>query len=79
MWDGAFEWDDAKAARNLARHGVGFEAARAVFHDAFAIERADRRADYGEPRFITIGMVNNRLPCVAYILRGEIIRIISAR
>lgn len=26
--DPEFEWDDAKAARNLARHGVGFEAIR---------------------------------------------------
>ena len=33
-----FEWDDAKAAENYAKHGIGFETASRVFDDAFAIE-----------------------------------------
>jgi len=37
MRDDDFEWDRAKAAANLARHGVSFEAARLAFSDAFAI------------------------------------------
>jgi uncharacterized protein len=32
-----FEWNDDKAAHNLAAHGVSFEAAREVFKDPFAI------------------------------------------
>jgi uncharacterized DUF497 family protein len=32
-----FEWDDAKAAANLAKHGVSFEQARDAFDDPFAI------------------------------------------
>jgi hypothetical protein len=33
-----FEWDDAKAARNLRDHGVGFAQAVATCRDPFAVE-----------------------------------------
>jgi uncharacterized DUF497 family protein len=79
MRDEFFEWDDSKAARNWLSHGVRFEAARDVFKDAFAIEWADGSHDDAEERFVTIGMVESRLLFVAYTLRGERIRIISAR
>jgi len=74
-----FEWDDAKAAANVARHGVSFEAARLAFADVFAIARQDRLQDYGEDRHALLGMVDNRLLHVAYTLREERVRIISAR
>lgn len=79
MDDGEFAWDDAKAVSNLAKHGVSFEAARAVFRDTFAIEWADHAQDDPEPRFVTVGMVENRLLLVAYTVRGIVVRIISAR
>ena len=79
MNDGAFQWDDAKAAANFAKHGVTFEAARLAFTDIFAIEEIDDREDYGEERLLRIGMSGDRLLFVAYVLRGETIRIISAR
>ena len=79
MDDDAFEWDDAKAAENYARHGVSFETAKRVFDDAFAIERLDDREDYGEERFSILGMVDGRLLFVAYTLRNGTIRIFSAR
>ena len=60
-------------------HGVTFEMARDVFKDPFAIEWLDDREDYGEDRYVIIGMVDNRLLYVAYAMRGEAIRIISAR
>ena len=75
-----FEWNEAKARANLRSHGVSFELARTVFRDPFAIERLDDRKDYGEPRFVIIGMAEGRvLLSVAYTERGEKIRIISAR
>jgi uncharacterized DUF497 family protein len=74
-----FEWDAVKAAQNEANHGVTFEMARDVFKDPFAIEWLDDREDYGEDRYVIIGMVSNHLLFVAYTLRGEAIRIISAR
>jgi uncharacterized protein len=79
MFDDAFEWDEAKAEGNLRKHGVGFEAARIVFQDAFAIERNDTRRDYGEERFVITGMVKGRPLTVVYTERGDYIRIISAR
>lgn len=79
MDDGEFSWDDVKALANVSKHGVSFEAARAVFRDTFAIEWADASQDDPEPRFVTVGMVENRLLLVAYTMRGQAIRIISAR
>ncbi len=43
MGGDSFEWDEAKAAENYAKHGVPFERARAVFKDPFAIEYEDDR------------------------------------
>ena len=74
-----FEWDDRKAAANLARHGVGFSEARRAFDDPYAFEIEDRRGSYGEDRYVLLGMVGQRLLAVAHTLRGERIRIISAR
>ncbi len=79
MQDGEFEWDDGKAALNRRNHGVSFEMAREVFKDIFATEWTDDRLGYAEQRFVTVGMVEGRLLFVAYTLRGERIRIISAR
>jgi uncharacterized DUF497 family protein len=75
-----FEWHDAKAAANLQAHGVSFELARTVFKDAFGIERLDDRENYGEERFVIIGMAEGSvLLYVAYTERAGRIRIISAR
>jgi len=75
-----FEWDKAKAKANWKLHGVAFELAKTVFRDPFAIERLDDREDYGEARFVIIGMAEGQtLLFVAYAEREERIRIISAR
>ncbi len=79
MSDDDFEWDEAKAAENDARHGVSFDTAKKVFKDPFAIERLDDREDYGEDRFNIFGMVEGRLLFVVYTLRNGTIRLISAR
>jgi uncharacterized DUF497 family protein len=79
MEDDAFAWDDAKAAENEAKHGVSFETARAVFRDPFAVERLDDREDYGEDRFILIGMAEGAVLTVVYTERDGRFRLISAR
>ncbi|HEY4775469.1 MAG TPA: BrnT family toxin [Xanthobacteraceae bacterium] len=75
----AFEWDEAKAAENYAKHGVSFEMATKVFKDPFAVERLDDREDYGEDRFILIGAAEGAVLAVVYTERNGRIRIISAR
>ena len=74
-----FEWGDAKAAENYTRHGVSFDLAKKVFNDPFAVERIDDRQDYGEERYIIIGLADGDLLFVAYTEREERIRLISAR
>jgi uncharacterized DUF497 family protein len=79
MDDDAFEWDEAKNAENYAKHGVDFETARLVFRDPFAIERLDDREDYGEDRFILIGIAEGVVLTIVHTERSGRIRLISAR
>ena len=75
-----FEWHDAKAEANLQAHGVSFDLAKTVFKDPFAVERLDDREDYGEERFVLIGIAEgNVVLFVAYAEREGRMRIISAR
>lgn len=75
-----FEWHEAKAEANLQAHGVSFDLAKSVFKAPFAIERLDDRKDYGERRFVIIGMAEGHVVLfVAFTEREERIRIISAR
>ena len=74
------EWDAAKAARNLSKHGISFEDAELVFYDTGRIETYDGRDDYGEDRWATIGLAYSAVLYVVYTVRHEdTIRLISAR
>jgi hypothetical protein len=74
------EWDSAKAASNLRKHGVSFEEASSVFYDPLAVTGADPDHSGGEERLITFGMSPaGQLLVVSHTERGEAIRIISAR
>ena len=82
-----FEWNPAKAAGNLRKHGVSFETATRAFADPFHLTEQDR-IEGGEYRWQTLGMVEGHLLLlVAHAIREddedgkpvEIIRIISAR
>lgn len=79
MLDDHFEWDDAKARRNRLDHGVSFEMARDAFRDVFGIEWTDRGQTRDEERVSLLAVVEGRLLFVAYVMRGERVRIISAR
>jgi uncharacterized protein len=52
-----FEWDSAKAAANLRKHGVSFEEASSVFYDPLAATGPDPDHSVGEQRFITFGRI----------------------
>ncbi len=75
----SFEWDDRKAAANLAKHGIGFAAASAVFDDPFSLDLEDRSMHYGEIRRRIIGLGTGLILTVAYTERDDRIRLISAR
>jgi hypothetical protein len=74
-----YDWDPAKAAANLAAHGVSFTEAVTVFEDDFALTREDPDSA-GEQRFVTLGMSSvAHLLVVVYTYREpDILRIISA-
>jgi uncharacterized DUF497 family protein len=75
-----FEWDPAKAAENLAKHGVSFEEAATVFRDTLSATGTDPDHSVGEERFIIFGVsTSGRLLVVAHTEQRDIIRIISAR
>ena len=73
------EFNPDKAQANLNKHGVSFEDAMLVFFDSDRLDEPDGRKDYGEERRIVIGEIEGRVFVVVYTLRGEVIRLISAR
>lgn len=79
MINDEFEWDDDKALANKAKHSVVFESATKVFSDVFGIGFLDDREEYGEERWVRIGMAEGVLLYVAYAERAERKRIITAR
>ena len=75
-----FEWDDAKAARNLRIHRVSFDEAMTTFNDPLALIHADEDHSNKEARFMLLGMSRaGRLLMTVFVGRGEGIRIISSR
>jgi uncharacterized protein len=74
-----FEWDLVKAASNLAKHSVPFEAVTAVFDDPGVLIVETIRERDGEARYKAIGLIGDRLYKVVHTVRGEVRRPISAR
>lgn len=75
-----FEWDPAKAAANLEKHGVEFSEAMTVFGDPRELTIPDPDHSEAEARFLSIGLsTTGRLLVVAYAERQGRTRIISAR
>lgn len=51
-----FVWDAEKARRNVAKHGLSFDLAKAVWRDPFYVIVPDR-VESGEQRWHAIGMI----------------------
>ncbi|WP_332770116.1 BrnT family toxin [Phenylobacterium sp.] len=74
-----FEWDDAKARSNLAKHGVPFAYAARVFLDPDVVDFDASKPEDGEVRRKAVGVIEGRLFALVYTARDDVIRIISAR
>ena len=73
-----FEWDPKKAEANRRKHGVEFLEAVIVFDDDRGITLLDENPT--EERCVTFGTdAEGRVLAVSYAIRGNSIRIISAR
>jgi uncharacterized DUF497 family protein len=70
--------DANKNAINAKKHGIDFADALKVFSDPNVII-VDSRATQQETRRLAIGLVDGLLVTLVFTLRGERIRIISAR
>jgi uncharacterized DUF497 family protein len=73
-----FEWDRAKADGNLTKHGIDFVEALDIFTDTELLIVVDRHR-YNELRYRAVGKVKDQVLSVAYVMRVETCRIISAR
>jgi uncharacterized protein len=72
------EWDPNKAAGNLRKQGIRFAEAATVFEDDVMLTMADE--DPNEERFVALGIGSmGSILVVIYTVRGDRIRIISAR
>jgi uncharacterized protein len=75
-----FEWDNNKAESNAVKHGITFEAAITAFADPALLFTEDSLHSWEEEREWAIGATENGLVVViVFTMRGEQIRVISAR
>ncbi len=75
-----FEWDENKNSENIRKHGIDFRDVVDMFSHPM-LTRLDTRRDYGEDRWVGVGLLNNIVAVTVYIEWDdeETIRIISAR
>ena len=74
------EFDPAKDSKNIAKHGLSLQAAE-HFDWETALEREDDRFNYGEVRFVALGLLGSRVHVLAFTngSHDEAIRAISLR
>ena len=74
------EFDPAKDSANAAKHGMSLRAAEGLEWDT-ALEREDDRFDYGEVRFVALGLIGDRLHVLVFAegSHEDAVRAISLR
>lgn len=74
-----FEWDERKNRINIEKHGFDFADASRIF-DFPLVTAPDEREDYGEDRWIGVGLLDERVVVVVYTEPAQdTIRIVSLR
>lgn len=74
-----FEWDAAKNRSNIRNHDFDFADAEEMFRGVLLV-RPDLEEDYGEDRWLGIGMIQGRVVFVSFTEpEPDTIRIISVR
>ena len=73
----SFEFDPAKSESNLAKHGIDFVAAQALWDDPDLLEIPAKTID--EPRFLVVGRIDEKHWAGIITYREGNIRIISVR
>ena len=74
-----YEYNQNKKAANLKKHGLDFDDAKLVFESAQIVTFEDSRHDYGEVRYITLGLLNGDVVMLVTTETNTTVRIISMR
>jgi len=72
------EFDTLKREKTLLERGLDFADSDKLFQGVHFIAR-DVRMDYGEERFITVGLLDSRIVVIVWTPRKDARRIISMR
>ena len=73
-----FTWSEPKRRSNLRKHGIDFRDAERVFMGR-TVQYEDSRFDYGETRFVTLGLLGFQPVTLVHTQTHEEIRIVSFR
>jgi uncharacterized DUF497 family protein len=74
-----YEWDEQKCEINRNRHGIDFAEAHRIFLSP-VLTALDDRFDYGEDRWVGLGLLNERVVYIAFTEPdNQTRRIISVR
>jgi len=75
-----YEWDDRKNEENVRKHAIDFADVTEVFAHPMLVA-LDQRRDYGEDRWIGLGMMKDIVVVVVYLEYEDEdrIRIVSAQ
>jgi len=75
-----FQWDEGNTDKSWLRHKVSWTECEEVFFNHPLLVLMDERHSRTEKRYYALGKTNAaRLLFVAFTLRGDLIRVISAR
>lgn len=74
-----YHYDPEKRKSNLRKHGLDFDDAKEVIESSQSVTFEDKRFDYGEPRFLTLGLLRDKVGVVVTTETHEDIRVISMR
>ena len=72
-----FEYDENKSQANLLKHGINFIDAQALSDDPSLLEVTANTED--EPRYLMIGLIQNKHWSAIITYRGSNVRLISVR
>lgn len=73
----SFEFDAAKSESNRTKHGIDFIEAQVLWNDPMLLEIPAITDD--EPRYLVIGLIDDKHWSAVITYRGENIRVISVR
>lgn len=75
-----FDWDEGNITKNWERHGVAHVECEEVFFNEPLVVKKDDPHSKTETRYYVLGRTNsNRLLFLVFAIRGNRIRVISAR